>query len=183
MARQANRTRGARARRTLPTFLAGAAVGALATLAAVRVFAPGPAPAPPASDATADGAEEPFAYEFLERLRQGVPPRIERETAPAPVPGAAAGTAEPASTEYLLQAGSFPREEDADQMRALVTLVGGFEALDGVSLATTPVTLPGQGTWYRVLVGPFPDKASVQDAVERLRAQNIPALVLERPSR
>ena len=66
-------------------------------------------------------------------------------------------------------------------MRAVVTLVGGFEAYDGVSLSTTPVTLPGEGTWYRVLVGPFPDKASAKEAVERLHSQNIPALALERP--
>lgn len=178
MARQTNRTsRSGKERRFLPTFLAGGVAGALVALGAVHVFAPQVTPAPLGSEPPDGAAGEPFRYEFLERLRQGVPPRIERQPAPAP---AAAGP-EQVSTEYLLQAGSFPREEDADQMRALVTLVGGFEAYDGVSLSTTPVTLPGEGTWYRVLVGPFPDKASVQDAVERLRSQDIPALVLERP--
>ena len=185
MARQNNRnSRSVKERGRLPAFLTGGATGALVTLAAVYLFAPPAAPVPAGSATPADAVEDPFPFEFLDRLRQGVPPRvapprIEVETAPSPPAGA--GDAESASTEYLLQAGSFPREKDADEMRALVILVGGFEAYDGVSLSTTPVTLPGQGVWYRVLVGPFPDKASVQDAVDRLRSQNIPALVLERP--
>lgn len=51
---------------------------------------------------------------------------------------------------YFLQVGAFPSEEDADNMKAKLALLG-FEAV------VQTATIADKGTWHRVRVGPLSD--------------------------
>ena len=74
--------------------------------------------------------------------------------------------------EYLLQAGSFKQHGEAESLRAALLL-------DGFDAHTTEVALGHDGTWYRVLVGPFATKVETQRAMTRLREQSISAILLK----
>ena len=75
--------------------------------------------------------------------------------------------------EFLLQAGSFTNDEDAQRLRASLSLLG-------LNCATAAVTLSSGAVRHRVIVGPFASAAETQRAMTRLRDQNIDALVLAR---
>jgi cell division protein FtsN len=75
--------------------------------------------------------------------------------------------------EFLLQAGSFTNDEDAQRLRASLSLLG-------LNCATATVTLSSGAVRHRVIVGPFVSAAEAQRAMTRLRDQNIEALVLTR---
>ena len=71
---------------------------------------------------------------------------------------------------YLLQAGAFRNEEDADRRRAQILLLD-------LDARTLRVTRQG-ATWHRVLVGPFPDRNLVRNAQLRLLEDRIDSIVL-----
>jgi cell division protein FtsN len=60
---------------------------------------------------------------------------------------------------YFLQVGSFQNEADADNLKAKLALQG-FEAI------VQTATIPEQGTWHRVRVGPLKNI----DAINKIRA-------------
>lgn len=70
------------------------------------------------------------------------------------------GTASSSNEQYFLQVGAFQSEQDADNMKAKLALLG-LEAI----VQTT--TLPEKGVWHRVRVGPF----SEVDQINRTRAE------------
>ena len=78
--------------------------------------------------------------------------------------------------EYLLQAGSFRRQVEADALRAELILAG-------MVATTSEVKLVGDDKWFRVLVGPYESPRETRKAMSELRAKKIPALLLERPPR
>ena len=78
--------------------------------------------------------------------------------------------------EYLLQAGSFRKQDEADALRAELILAG-FAA------TTSEVSLVGEDRWFRVLVGPYTSRRETRKAMSALRTKKISALVLERPPR
>lgn len=57
---------------------------------------------------------------------------------------------------YQIQIASFKRKQDADQMKAGLTLKGFDVSVVAVSQA--------QGTWFRVIVGPFGSRAAAEKA-------------------
>ncbi len=70
---------------------------------------------------------------------------------------------------YILQAGSFTTPEDADEMRAELLLMG-------LDVFVREVEVNGS-VRHRVIVGPFPDQAAlnqVQDKLSRARISAIP---------
>jgi len=75
--------------------------------------------------------------------------------------------------EYLLQAVSFRKSEDAERLRARL-LLSGMEAF-------TERTSVNGSIWYRVLVGPFSNKTELNRAQTRLREQNLNPLPIQRP--
>jgi cell division septation protein DedD len=78
-------------------------------------------------------------------------------TAPvaAAKPGSSPASPKPHSGDsYWLQAGAFPEERDADNLKARI-------ALTGLEAAVRPVDVPGKGTFYRVRLGPY---QSLEDA-------------------
>ena len=77
------------------------------------------------------------------------------------------------AVEYLLQAVSFRKSEDAERLRARL-LLSGMDAF-------TERTSVNGSIWYRVLVGPFPNKTELNRAQTRLREQNLNPLPIQRP--
>ena len=90
---------------------------------------------------------------------------------PAPEPGTPAEA--PRSSEYyLLQAGSFRQQEDADRRRAELLLLG----LEPTIRESTG----DNGRWFRVYLGPFETRSKMSRARSLAAAQNIDTLVLKR---
>jgi cell division protein FtsN len=79
----------------------------------------------------------------------------------------------PTSSEYyLLQAGSFRQQEDADRRRAELLLLG----LEPTIRESTG----DNGRWFRVYLGPFQTRAAMSRARSLTAGQNIDTLVLKR---
>ena len=95
-------------------------------------------------------------YTILPEMEVVVPEReIEARTEPGAKPVEQTGT-------YLLQVGSFNGFEQADRLKAKLSLLG-FET------DTQKVTINGKDTFYRVRVGPFPNLDSLEEARANLR--------------
>lgn len=91
-------------------------------------------------------------------------PRQDRETAEtAPEPEAA--------IEYLIQAGSFRNQDDADRLRARMALMG-------VEAEIQSVQIDGGETWHRVRVGPITDRARADRVRARLEEENVNSILL-----
>lgn len=73
---------------------------------------------------------------------------------------------------YLLQAGSFRSEKDAERLRALLLL-------SGLSPKISKVNVGGGETWHRVQIGPFDDQGSLDKARNILAEQKIDSLLLK----
>lgn len=73
---------------------------------------------------------------------------------------------------YILQAGSFRSLEQADQLKAQLTLLG-------MSISIQTVTINNKDTWHRVRVGPFSDLEQLNAARVRLREHNIKTILLK----
>lgn len=69
-----------------------------------------------------------------------------------------------AQESYFLQVGAFQTEQEADNMKANLALLG-MEAI------VQTATIPGKGVWHRVRVGPFTDLGQINSAKADL-AQN-----------
>ncbi|QFU77523.1 sporulation protein [Halioglobus maricola] len=133
---------------------------------------------PPSSGPQTTGAESSAATE-----EQGPPkPRFDfytmlpeqniEEDMPAPPPTDTLAEANKPSEYYLLQAGSFRQQEDADRRRAQLLLLGlepSIRESDG-----------DNGRWFRVYLGPFETRSKMSKARGLTAAQNIDTLVLKR---
>lgn len=106
-------------------------------------------------------------FEFFETLPG------DHATGERPVPDRTPSAAASEPREFLLQAGSFTNDEDAQRLRASLSLLG-------LNCATAMVTLSSGAVRHRVIVGPFATPAETQRAMTRLRDQNIEALLLAR---
>jgi len=74
---------------------------------------------------------------------------------------------------YVLQAGSFKLQEDADRRRGELALLG-LEA-------TIERTTGDNGVWYRVYLGPFDSRSKMAQARSITAQQSIDTLLLRRP--
>lgn len=97
-----------------------------------------------------------------------------RVAGPTPSPGAEAKPSEDATT-FLLQAGAFRVQDDADGMKAKLALLG-FEA----RVLSAQV---GGDTLYRVRVGPYRSQDEMTRARARLAENGIEATVIRVPPR
>ena len=98
---------------------------------------------------------------------------------PAPKPAVQSKTSTPATAQkskghnrYLLQAGSFRSEKDAERLRANLIL-------SGLSPRISKVNVGGGETWHRVQIGPFDDQGSLDNARRILAEQKIDSLLLK----
>lgn len=114
-------------------------------------------------------------FDFYQLLKesevvvQSEPPAKTRERDSAP----AARPQPEEKIEYVLQVGSFKRPEDADRLRAQLILLNLDARVETVKLRNAEV-------WHRVLVGPFPNQASVTRARVTLANNEIESLLLKR---
>jgi cell division protein FtsN len=72
---------------------------------------------------------------------------------------------------YILQVGSFRRDEDADRMRANLAMIGMESHIQ-------KVTIEGGGTYHRVRIGPIEDPRELNRMRNRLQAEGIEPLVV-----
>ncbi len=130
-----------------------------------------------------DGDDESPRFEFysiLPELEVVVPDASEEdgEAAVEGAPGSPAdsgeddtGTAPPPESDgrFYLQAGSFQKSEQADRMKARISLLG-------LDVEIQQVKINGEN-WHRVRAGPFTDPSRLKDAQKRLRSDGIDYLV------
>lgn len=76
------------------------------------------------------------------------------------------------SYNYALQAGSFKSEQDANQLRAEITLLGLDASIEQRNSNAT--------TWHRVIVGPFTSRSKLQKARSILIDNDLPTMVIKR---
>lgn len=72
---------------------------------------------------------------------------------------------------YILQAGSFKQSEQAERMKASLALIG-------VEASIQSVTIDNKQTWHRVRIGPYNDVNKLNQVRQRLRENNINAILL-----
>lgn len=119
------------------------------------------------------------AYEFYDILMQDEviipeddpPPSKRRSKAEKPEEKVTRAPTIEEGHSYMLQAGSFRNQDDAEHMRASLALVGLRASIYTVELED------GQ-SWYRVRVGPFEGKEKIQMARKRMQENNIEPLLL-----
>lgn len=130
----------------------------------------------PANHTNGAGEEPRFDFYTLLPNQQAIPGKNASGKTPSPAtatpdipPKTVSAPAEPA---YILQAGSFKNEAEADKRRASILLLGL-----PVKIQKVPVK-PGE-IWYRVVVGPIKGKAAAQSARANLRSNGVDTLVLK----
>ena len=70
--------------------------------------------------------------------------------------------------KYFLQAGSFRKNDEAENMKARLAFLG-------VSASIQPIDLAEKGTWYRVRIGPLTNKADIDEISASLKENGIGA--------
>lgn len=101
-------------------------------------------------------------YQLLENQTVEVPKVEEYKSTPKD---------ESISYEYLLQVASFRSQEDADSLRASLLL-------EGMTAYTQGITV-NNSTWYRVYVGPFDNRSTMNRAHDKLAARSLSPLELK----
>jgi len=119
----------------------------------------------PASPASTSGER----YDFYKMLQGNDKPEprvttAPRPSVPSPKPVARAGA--------FLQVGAFQKEEDADNLKAKLALLG-IEA----RIQTTEI--PGKGLWHRVRVGPFGTMPELDRMRDTLKQNGIDSAVVK----
>jgi cell division protein FtsN len=125
-----------------------------------------PAAAKPAPASASQDAQTQFEfYEMLPKFEVVIP----EQDGSAPAAGPGAGPVQKPGA-YILQAGSFRNNADADRVRALI-------AMQGVESKIQKVTID-RDTWHRVRVGPITNLQQLEDTRSKLRNARIDALVI-----
>ena len=96
--------------------------------------------------------------------------KIDVNMEPDPI---ARGSSEDSTEQFLLQAGSFRQEQDADRRRAELLLLGLAAHVEEASGDT--------GRWFRVYIGPFQSRSKLAKARSLTAQQGIDTLLLKRP--
>jgi cell division protein FtsN len=132
--------------------------------------------APAASKPEAANASED-RFDFYKML-----PEASEKSTVAPKDAAPAATAKPkasavasasaAAKPSLLQVGAFQNENDADNLKAKLALLG-------VESRIQTTELPDKGIWHRVRVGPFNDAADLERVRATLKNNGIDSTVIK----
>ena len=161
------------------SFGAGLVVGvAVAVTSAYLLMVPGDSDSKSADGgdvATEDGTDRGPRYEFFDSLRTA---EVATDTEPYKklTPG---GYVEPESSEYLVQAGAFRVQDDANRLRARLMLelrsaVAGMNADISISRRDDAGEV-----WHRVVVGPFSNKQDAEQTMASLRQYDVSPMLLQ----
>lgn len=132
-----------------------------------EVLHPGGKRREPASPASTAASGE--RYDFYKMLQGNDKP--ESRSSPTPRPSVAAS--QPAARAgAFLQVGAFQKEEDADNLKAKLALLG-IEA----RIQTTEI--PEKGLWHRVRVGPFSAMPELDRMRDTLKQNGIDSAVVK----
>ncbi|MBV6447097.1 SPOR domain-containing protein [Nitrosomonas sp.] len=93
------------------------------------------------------------------------PPQQQQQQQPV-TPQSQAKAPAPAKEKIFLQAGSFKKNDEAENMKARLALLGVFASVQAIDLAE-------KGTWYRVRIGPFSSKTDSDQTSASLRENGI----------
>jgi len=113
-------------------------------------------------------------YSILPDLEVIVPDAPAPESAAGDEPDANVSTETDPDGTYFLQVGSFQKSEQADRMKAKISLLG-------LDVDIQSVNVSGE-RWHRVRIGPYADSAKLGAAQRRLRENDIDYLVLREKS-
>jgi cell division protein FtsN len=133
---------------------------------AAKQAAESPKPEPRAAN-TKDSEETTPSYEFYERLAN-----IEVKLPEKPQTARSDREATPENVErpgvYVIQAGSFRKQEDADRVQAQLRVLGIDASVQRVQME--------QGEVFRVRIGPLSDLAEINRLRARLRAADFESM-------
>ncbi|MEL0168811.1 MAG: SPOR domain-containing protein [Pseudomonadaceae bacterium] len=168
--RGASRAQSAPRRKGIPGWLwavSGLVVGVFVTF--LLQLEPGreevrrsPEPPKPSNTPAAPPSTPKPQYDFYTLLPESDvnAPQQPAQTAPAATPAPEASKPAASGPSYYLQAGSFRQRSDADQLRAQILLLGMDVKLENATI--------NGNQWYRVQVGPFSNKNSMDQAQRTL---------------
>lgn len=74
--------------------------------------------------------------------------------------------------KYFLQAGSFRRNDEAENMKAKLALLGILTSIQSIDLAE-------KGIWHRVRIGPFTNKEDIDEVSASLKENGIDAQFIQ----
>jgi cell division protein FtsN len=131
-----------------------------------------PPPPPPAKPAPRQpdppASSERSRFEFYTLL-----PEMEIEVSDAHIKeGLRTPNKKAESGPYILQAGSFRRMEEADNLKARIALLG-------IEAQIQTVVIRDKDVWYRVRVGPYTNMRELAKAQTRLRRNDIETVALK----
>lgn len=126
------------------------------------------------ADKSGDTPSEKPRFEFytiLSELEVFVPePEVETSKAQLEAPSQDAPA--PANAkQYLLQAGSFKNNDDAERLKASLALLGVQSSIQNVTI--------NQDKWHRVRIGPFSNPVRLRETLSTLKQNNIHAMTME----
>jgi cell division protein FtsN len=114
-------------------------------------------------DPKAESGKKEDRFTFYDILTESQAPVVKPDVKAAPEPSADNNTSTKLSNEKLmLQVGAFKTEQEADNTKAKLSLIG-------LDASVQSVSIPDKGLLHRVRVGPF----SSQDELNRVRAELI----------
>ncbi|MFC7091992.1 SPOR domain-containing protein [Jeongeupia naejangsanensis] len=130
---------------------------------------------PASAPAEASGAERFDFYKVLPELNKNDNKQAAEDTKPTP-PVKKPETTPPAKVEApkgaYLQVGAFQNEQEADNLKAKLALVGVEATIQSSSSAD-------KGLWHRVRIGPFTNLADLDKARAQLKGSGIDSTVVK----
>lgn len=122
-----------------------------------------PAPSAEAASGVAEGKPRFEFYKVLTDKQDSMMPAAPKESGkPAQKPQAAA------KEVYYLQAGSFSNADDADKMKAKLSMLG-------MEVNVQTATIPDKGVWHRVRLGPYKGAEEMNKALAMLKQNGVSA--------
>jgi len=112
-------------------------------------------------------------YTILSELEVFVPePEVESEnTKPQASTNRPVEVNSTSSKKYLLQAGSFKSQQDAERLKASLALLGVQSSIQSVNI--------NRDNWHRVRIGPFSNPTRLRETLSTLKQNNIHAMTME----
>lgn len=124
-------------------------------------------PPPPPADKTATKTKPKFDfYTILPELEVAVPEKELLKESEGPTKS---------NEQFILQAGSFRKFEEADKLKARL-------ALQGIVATIQTVKINDTDTWHRVRIGPLHDLKTLNQTRRRLRNLGIASIVVKNKS-
>jgi len=110
-------------------------------------------------------------YTILSELEVFVPEPEVEETRSHKADSSPSRVSPSAGKKYLLQAGSFKNQQDAERLKASLALLGVQSSIQNVSI--------NNDSWHRVRIGPFNNPTRLRETLSTLKQNNIHAMTME----